>query len=99
MNNYLEVKRAFPLFYRHFIFFDDNNYSANSLLFRNKVHIKLCTALGKDDEKYRIIFCNVRSRDVPLFIRAMEELKNKMLLIGNLDYEAFCDRLMPVLEE
>lgn len=29
----------------------------------------------------------------------MEELKNKMLLIGNTDYEAFCEELLPALKE
>ncbi len=70
-----------------------------SLLYRNKVKIKFKKAARRKDEKYQIVFCDVRRKDVEKFIRAMEELKNKMLLIGNIDYEAFCEELLPDLAE
>ena len=84
-----------PSIRRHFVFFDDMNNSSLSLLYRNKVKIKFKKAARRKDEKYLIVFCNVRRKDVEKFIHAMEELKNKMLLIGNLDYEAFCEELLP----
>ncbi len=75
------------------------NNSSLSLLYRNKVKIKFKKAARRKDEKYLIVFCDVRRKDVEKFIHAMEELKNKMLLIGNIDYEAFCEELLPNLKE
>ena len=99
MRNYLEMKSLLPGIRRHFVFFDDINCSSFSLLYRNKVEIKFKTAARREEEKYQIVFCDVRRKDVDKFINAMEELKNKMLLIGNTDYEAFCEELLPELTE
>lgn len=93
------MKSLLPRVRRQFLFFDDMNYSSISLLNRNKVKVKIKTAAQKEDWKYQIVFCDVRRKDVEKFIRAMEELKNKMLLIGNTDYEAFCEELLPDSQE
>ena len=90
MENFLEIKRILPGAFRRFAFADDLNGSSLSLLFRNRVRIRPKKILGKREGKYRIVVCDVRKKDAESFARAMEELKNKMLLIGNLDYEAFC---------
>ncbi len=62
---------------------------------RNRVRIKPKVIVRKKDSKYLVVFCTVRRKDAERFIRAMEELKNKMLLIGNTDYEAFCSKFIP----
>ena len=94
MKNYLEFKKLLPSIFRHFAFFDDYNNSATSLFFRNKVQIKVRSVARQNGEKYQIVVCDVRKRDVQKFLQTMEELKNKMLLIGNTDYEAFCEKWM-----
>ena len=93
MENFVETKRLLPAVYRRFAFADDMNGSSLSLLYRNRVRIRPKKILGKREGKYRIVVCDVRKKDAENFVRAMEELKNKMLLIGNLDYEAFCREL------
>ena len=98
MGNYLEAKRGKAFFFRRFVFVDDLNYSSVSLFYRNKVRIKPRTVARKGDEKYQLVFCDVRKKDVPMFIRSMEELKNKMLLIGNLDYETWCEENMAMFQ-
>ena len=96
MENFLEIKRLLPGAFRRFAFADDLKRSSLSLLYRNRVRIRPKKILGKREGKYRIVICDVRKKDVENFTRAMEELKNKMLLIGNLDYEAFCGDVFAV---
>ena len=98
MDNYLETGRIMAGFFRRFVFVDDLNCSSVSLLYRNKVRIKPRKVAKNDDEKYQLVFCDVRKKDVPMFILAMEELRNKMLLIGNLDYETCCEKYMAMLQ-
>ena len=95
MRNYLEKRTRLRGFRRHFAYFDDENFSSESLLYRNRVRIRIEVVVRKKDSKYLVVFCTVRRQDAERFIRAMEELKNKMLLIGNTDYEAFCRRFIP----
>ena len=99
MDNCLAMGKGFLGLRTHFAFFDDDNHSAASLFNRNKVRITPKGAFTKEGEKYRIVLCSVRTKDVPLFRKAMEELKTKMLLIGNTDYEAFCEEVLSMMEE
>ena len=99
MENSIELKTKLPKLGRYFVFFDDRNHSAASLFNRYQVPIKVKYAWKTKDGEYKAIFCRVRRKDVPNFKRAMEDLKNKMLLFGNLDYEAFCERFIKGLKE
>lgn len=94
MDNCVELTRKFPGLQKYFAFFDDCNYSAASLFNRYQVRIKVKGSWSKEGDKYKVILCKVWRKDVPKFIRAMEDLKTKMLLIGNTDYEEFCERFL-----
>ncbi len=94
MDNFVEMPGKIPGLRKHFLFFDDEKYSSRSLLYRHQVWIRVRGAWKSSEEKYRLIVCDVRRKDVPKFTLAMEELKNKMWLIGNADYEAFCEKMM-----
>ena len=94
MDNYIEMPRRIPGLRKHFMFFDDGNHSARSLFCRHQIRIRVRGVWKSNEEKYRLIVCDVRRKDVPMFTLAMEELKNKMWLIGNSDYEAFCEKMM-----
>ncbi len=97
MDNFFEMAGKIPGLRKHYAFFDDENQSARSLFCRHRVRIRVRGAWKIKEEKYRLIVCDVRRKDVPKFVVAMEELKNKMWLIGNADYEAFCERTMAAL--
>ena len=99
VDNCIELTERIPGFRKHFMFFDDGNHSAGSLFCRHQVQIRVQGVWISNDEKYRLIVCDVRRKDVPKFTLAMEELKNKMWLIGNADYEAFCKKIMSELRE
>jgi len=99
MDNCLTLGKGFLGLRTRFAFCDDDNHSSVSLFNRNRVRITPKGSWIKDGVKYRIVLCSVRTKDVPLFRKAMEELKTKMLLIGNTDYEAFCEEIIPGLRE
>ena len=99
MENCMELTGKLPTLRKSFLFFDDDNHSAASLFNRYQVRIKVKGAWVKQGEKYKVILCKVRNRDVPKFRQAMEDLKTKMLLIGNTDYEDFCERFQKDLKD
>lgn len=99
MENCIELKTKLPGFRKSFIFFDDRNHSAASLFNRYQVPIRIQCAWKTEDGEFKAICCKVRRKDVPNFKQAMEDLKTKMLLLGNLDYEAFCERFIKELKE
>lgn len=99
MDNCFELKMRPPMLRRWFVYFDDWNYSADSLFNRYQIPIKFKGSWERDGDKYIVICCKVRRKDVPKFEQAMEDLKVKMLLIGNTDYASFCESLMKKLEK
>lgn len=99
MENCIELKTKLPKLGRYFVFFDDRNHSAASLFNRYQVPIRIKCAWNTKDGEFKAIFCRVRRKDVPNFKKAMKDLKNKMLLLGNLDYEVFCERFIKELKE
>lgn len=49
--------------------------------------------MEKKGNDYLIIFCKVRKKDEGKFLKALNELEKKMLLMGHHDYIAFCENL------
>jgi len=51
------------------------------------VHVKYGKEFAGKGSDYRVIFCKVKKSDEQNFLKALHELKNKMLLMGHTDYE------------
>ena len=75
----------------------DKDYIADSLFYKNKIHVSFKNEYSRDGDKYRIIFCKIRKKDKEKFETALEEIKNKMNLFGHTDYEEWCDKFMKEL--
>ena len=75
-----------------YMYIDHKDYLADSLLAQNHVSVRLGNEFSRDDSPYRIILCKVRKK-------AMESLRNKMLLFGHNDYMEFCNGIMETLEQ
>ena len=97
--NYLELKKLLPSKYRHYVFIDDRKYSAGSLFAANNLKIKVKETWDREEIKYQFVICDVMKKDVPLFERVMQKLKDKMLLIGNTDYENCCEAMFKEILE
>jgi len=52
----------------------------------------------REGDKYRAIFCAVHRKYQKDFEEALEELKTKMCLFGNCDYEEYCENVLNELE-
>lgn len=87
--NYISIKKA-SLRYQYFCFIDTNEYLADRLFINHKVRVHFQNEAYRPDIDYVFIFCKVKKRDVSEFLEALEELKNKMILLGHSDYETFC---------
>ena len=81
--NYWRLRR-FSLFYKYYAFVDTEEYLGDQLFGKE---------FGKKGNDYLIIFCKVRKKDEKNFLKALDELEKKMLLMGHHDYPAFCEKL------
>ncbi len=88
MKNYIDLGKNLLGTWEHYVYLDTDEFMAASLLRRNQVRVKVENILGRDNEEYYLIAIRVRRKDREKFVRAMEELKGKMLLYGHRDYES-----------
>lgn len=76
----------------------DENYVADSLLYRHRIPVRFKGEFIRDKDNYRVILCRIPRKYRSTFEKAMEELKTKMNLLGHTDYEDYCETLMTELE-
>lgn len=81
------------LLYTHYAFLDTDAYLADQLFLKHQVQVRFREEYVRDDSPYRVIFCQVRKRDEERFLSALEELPNKMMLLGYTDYLDTCHML------
>ena len=92
--NYLFLGGLFYLNYAYVDLNADSGYVADSLFYRRKIPVRFREELARDGDKYRFIFCKIKKQHKKTFEEALEELKNKMCLLGHTDYEEYCDHMM-----
>lgn len=81
------------LLYDFYCFVDTSEYLADGIFFKNHITVRFGTEFVREGTSYRFIFCKIRKKDRSIFLQSMEELKKKMLLTGNIDYERFCEKI------
>lgn len=86
--NYILIQKH--LFRSEYIFADTEEYLADQLFKNEKIRVNFGKEFEHTEEKYLLISCKIWNKDQGKFFRAMEKLRNKMLLVGNTDYEEFC---------
>ena len=99
MKHYLFLGGRFKLLYMYFDLNVDEGYVADSLFFKRNITVYFGDELAKDGDKYRVIFCKIKRKNKEQFEEALEELKNKMALLGHLDYEDYCHSILNQLED
>lgn len=88
--NYIQLKSVKLSRYINFAYIDTTGYLADRIFIENKVRVKFCGDYKHREKNYVIVTCKVKEKDVPMFLQALKELKNRALLMGNTDYETFC---------
>lgn len=92
MKNYIKIKR-FSLFSYYYMYVDTTGYLADRLFIKHKVPVKFMKEYSKEDAKYAFIFCKITKKDNDNFLKALKELPDTMKLMGNTDYDTFCEYL------
>ena len=99
MKNYIDLGKNMLGNWEHYVYLDTEELLLKSLVLRHMIHVKVECVMEKENEEYRLIALKVLKKDEPKFLRAMEELKGKMLLFGHLDYESHGKELIESTRE
>ncbi len=81
----------FSFFYYTYVFFDTDDYLADRIFINKRIRIKYGDTYNIPGDKYEIIICKVKKKDEQKFLEGMEELSNKMALMGYDDYDSYCE--------
>ena len=96
MENFVQFQCYNP-FRFGYIFFDTGDHLVDQIFINNNVRVKYFHDFVLEDVKYHILMCKIKKKDEKNFILSMEQLKNKMLLLGHTDYEGFCNLMSEYL--
>lgn len=97
MKNYVKIDKG--LFRDLYAFIDTPKHFADQLFIKHKVRVYFQRGeMARPGDRYVVIFCKVRKKDTCRFITALNELPNKMLLLGYDDYAACCEEVMRIVE-
>ena len=97
--NYIKFNGIFGLRYMYVDINRDYDYVADILFYKRQIPVHFKDEMVKEGDKYRIIFCSIKKKYQKQFEEALEELKDKMHLLGYTDYEDYCERLMKELDK
>lgn len=96
--NYIELGKSRFSRYKQFAYIDTMGFLADRIFVENKVRVKFCGDYKHREKNYVIVTCKVKEKDVPMFLQALKELKNRALLMGNTDYETFCKEQIRLIQ-
>ena len=88
--NYIELGRSRFFRNKQFAYIDTMGFLADRIFIENKVRVKFCGDYKHREKNYVVVTCKEKEKDVSVFLQSMEGLKNRVILMGNTDYESFC---------
>lgn len=83
--HYIKINRL-SLQHDYYCYADVPKYKADLIFVKNRIRVTFLKEYKNNSEKYILIMCRVRKKDSETFASCMEELKNKMILLGYTDY-------------
>lgn len=81
MKNYVKIEKK-SLLFNYYAYIDTEEYLADKVFIQEKLRVFFGKTGRKQDSQYVIILCKVWKKDAEKFVRAMEKLYNKMILLG-----------------
>lgn len=96
--NYIELGRSRFFRNKQFAYIDTMGFLADRIFIENKVRVKFCEDYKHKEKNYVVVICKVKEKDVPMFLQALKELKNRAILMGNTDYETFCKEQIRLMQ-
>ena len=99
MNYFIPIKRA-SLTHKYFLYLDAaDEYHADSLFQKNKVHIRFMNKeFISPDGRYRFVYCSVPKGEIGRFEKAISELPTRMLLLGYENYIDYWEQMVVYFE-
>lgn len=88
--NYIQLKSGKFSRYINFVYIDTTGFLADKIFAQNEIKVKFCGDYFHKEKKYVVVMCKVKKKDAPVFLRSMEKLTNRAIIMGNTDYESFC---------
>lgn len=96
---YIELDDWVP-FRKLFAYMDTADvYRADDLFRKYRVKVQFKREWQSPDGRYRIVFCSIPKKQVPLFRKAMDELPKRLMILGYDDYEEVWHRTIKPVEE
>ncbi|MBQ0111755.1 MAG: hypothetical protein KBT03_01375 [Bacteroidales bacterium] len=89
--NYIRLAK-FSFTYNYYAYFDTTDFISERIFKDNFVDVKFFDTLSDPSEKYAIVMCKVNKKETHRFIKCMKYLRDKILILGNSDYEEYCNR-------
>lgn len=96
--NYIQLKSGKFSRYINFVYMDTTGFLADRIFAQNEIRVKFCGDYFHKEKKYVVVMCKVKKKDVPVFLQSMEELTNRAILMGNMDYESFCKEQIRLMQ-
>lgn len=96
--NYIELGRSRFFRNKQFAYIDTMGFLADRIFIENKVRVKFCGDYKHKEKNYVVVIFKVKEKDVPMFLQALKEIKNRALLMGNTDYETFCKEQIRLMQ-
>lgn len=91
---YIELSGWKP-FRKMFAYMDAaDSYRADELLRKYKLKVKFKNEWTSPEGRYRMIFCTVPKKQAEQFKEAMEQMPDRMLLLGYDDYTKYWTRML-----
>lgn len=81
------------------IYIDTNQHLADKIFIEHKLKMKFMSDFQNKVNNYEVILVEFPKKKLPTFIECMQELENKLLILGYSDYPAECKELIRLLKE
>lgn len=88
MRHYVKIEKK-SIWFNYYAYIDTEEYLADSIFVQEKIRVFFGKTGRKHNSQYVVVFCKVWKKDVEKFVRAMEKLYNKLLLLGHAECVIF----------
>jgi len=95
--NYVEIRGGLRIRHKKFVYIDKNPYRADKIFLDHGINVKFLNEWENSDRDYIVVMVSVMKKDCHEFKICMSELRNKMLVLGDTDYDKECRYLMKIL--
>jgi len=97
--NYIRLKTYNP-FKVKYLYIDSANYDADAIFINNKVRVNFLEHYAHPDyDKLQVIICSIWRYQESIFRKCLDDLYNKLLILGYNSYDDMCEYLIDGLHK